>query len=83
VVDGHVDAVAVDAGQVKPQLDLAVAADDVHPHARVPAISGPEYPVELSERVKRCKQHVPLTLLAFPGPQTQGYSLMQKRKPIS
>jgi hypothetical protein len=63
VVDRDVNAVGVDAGQVEAQLDLPVAADCVHPHRGMPAVSGPQHAVELCERVERCKQHVPLTLL--------------------
>ena len=51
-VNRDVNAVGVDAGQVKAKLDLVVPADGVHPHGRVAAVSGPQRPVKLRERVE-------------------------------
>src|SRR5580698_7827903 len=60
-VDRDVNALRVDPGQVEPQLDLALAADGIHPHGSVPAVADPERAVELGEGVERRKQHVCVT----------------------
>src|ERR1700677_4316927 len=71
-VHGDLDRVGVDAGNVEPQLDVALAAYRVHRHAGGRAERGPGQPVELTlkipgKRVKSCQIHPCLTSEGFSG----------------
>src|SRR5690606_7580639 len=79
-VDGHLDRVGVDAGQVEPQDDVLGAPDAVHRHGRAVAVEArlAEHPVYLSlellhERIERRQQHDASPPYAHPGPSGPGH----------
>src|SRR5690606_36928051 len=79
-VDGHLDRIGVDAGQVEPQDDVLGAPDAVHRHGRAVAVEArlAEHPVDLAlellqEPIERRQQHDASPPYAHPGPGGPGH----------